>query len=757
VSGLTLTGDVTTAGSLVLGGAITTPVAGAWWNNGFVKVQSADGVSSVGRYIDFHNTNTSNGYDLRLDNSARGTLAITSNAGAAATVTAATFTASTGFSGPGSGITALNAANIATGTLAIARGGTAGTTAQEARTNILPSQSGQSGKYLTTNGTDVSWGAGPGSGVTSITAGTGLSGGTITSTGTIALLPPTGGAIGGVKAGTNITIAADGTISASGGGGTITSVTGTGTVSGLTLTGGGSTGALTLTLGGSITTPTSANWFNDGFLKVRNPDGVVQTGRYLDFHTASNSSTYDFRLDNSSAGLLKFTAPGVRAGIQVDGNVAAGTAVFDGSGRSGEKTVQVLAGGVSVIPGGSVSDPGFKMISQAGTFYAGMYLNVNNSQMGLSVNGDPTFLLGASQIIAKPDLLCQGSLIASNRMYATGSTGGTPGGPFIYIQKTGTTAGFTGFFVKELSGELKFGISAGTTYGSLTEVGYFGATTANIVGTLQGTTNFVNISASGSIAGASGSFAGQMQANSFRNVAGSFTAGGAGAVTCAGLTSSGAISGSSTITAAGRVICNSNNDGTATNPALTLGGSGSQTGISVLSNGGISSNCPTICLGGAGAVAAFGVAVVTGTITAEGPTVKFPSMAQGTGAGVAVFINGTNNCLYKQASSERYKKNIKTLEDEYGLEAVMNLRPVRYDAKTDEDSDGPGRFVGFIAEECVDYPELVAYDEEDRPETILAENFRPMHHLAIQQLKRENDNLRDIIADLVARVEALES
>jgi hypothetical protein len=87
----------------------------------------------------------------------------------------------------------------------------------------------------------------------------------------------------------------------------------------------------------------------------------------------------------------------------------------------------------------------------------------------------------------------------------------------------------------------------------------------------------------------------------------------------------------------------------------------------------------------------------------------------------------------------------------------MNLRPVRYDAKTDEDSDGPGRFVGFIAEECVDYPELVAYDEEDRPETILAENFRPMHHLAIQQLKRENDNLRDIIADLVARVEALES
>lgn len=57
------------------------------------------------------------------------------------------------------------------------------------------------------------------SGVTSITAGVGLGGGTITTAGTIFLRPPTGGQIGGVKAGNNITIASDGTISASGGGG----------------------------------------------------------------------------------------------------------------------------------------------------------------------------------------------------------------------------------------------------------------------------------------------------------------------------------------------------------------------------------------------------------------------------------------------------------------------------------------------------------------------------------------------------------
>lgn len=55
------------------------------------------------------------------------------------------------------------------------------------------------------------------SGVVSITAGVGLGGGTITSAGTIFLKPPTDGQIGGVKAGNNITIASDGTISAAGG------------------------------------------------------------------------------------------------------------------------------------------------------------------------------------------------------------------------------------------------------------------------------------------------------------------------------------------------------------------------------------------------------------------------------------------------------------------------------------------------------------------------------------------------------------
>lgn len=65
-----------------------------------------------------------------------------------------------------------NAANV-TGTVALANGGTGATTQAAAANAVLPSQSGNSGKYLTTNGTNVSWAtvAGGGGGITSCPSG----------------------------------------------------------------------------------------------------------------------------------------------------------------------------------------------------------------------------------------------------------------------------------------------------------------------------------------------------------------------------------------------------------------------------------------------------------------------------------------------------------------------------------------------------------------------------------------------------------
>jgi len=79
------------------------------------------------------------------------------------------------------------------GTLPIANGGTGATTQAGAINSLLPSQTGNNGKILQTDGTNVSWAtvsAGSSGTVTSITAGAGLSGGTITTSGTISMGTP---------------------------------------------------------------------------------------------------------------------------------------------------------------------------------------------------------------------------------------------------------------------------------------------------------------------------------------------------------------------------------------------------------------------------------------------------------------------------------------------------------------------------------------------------------------------------------------
>jgi hypothetical protein len=79
---------------------------------------------------------------------------------------------------------------LAFGTLGIAGGGTGQITATAAFNALAPSQSGQSGKYLTTDGTNTSWGTNPLGTVTSVavsggTTGLTTSGGPITTSGTI--------------------------------------------------------------------------------------------------------------------------------------------------------------------------------------------------------------------------------------------------------------------------------------------------------------------------------------------------------------------------------------------------------------------------------------------------------------------------------------------------------------------------------------------------------------------------------------------
>ena len=103
---------------------------------------------------------------------------------------------------------------------------------------------GSQGQVLGKTASGTGWVNPPSGTITGVTAGVGLTGGGTTGNVTVALAPPTAVNIGGVKAGTNITIAVDGTISASGGG-TGGGVTSVGT--GYRLTGGPITSTGTVT------------------------------------------------------------------------------------------------------------------------------------------------------------------------------------------------------------------------------------------------------------------------------------------------------------------------------------------------------------------------------------------------------------------------------------------------------------------------------------------------------------------------------
>jgi len=129
---------------------------------------------------------------------------------------------------------------------------------------------------------------------------------------------------------------------------------------------------------------------------------------------------------------------------------------------------------------------------------------------------------------------------------------------------------------------------------------------------------------------------------------------------------------------------------------------------------------------------------------------------RGIGAGnwttVVVDANGK---LWKQSSSQRYKKNIETLDT--GADAVFKLRPVSFEYKESGQKD-----IGLIAEEVEKIsPDLVIYDGEGRPDAVkydkvalyllsVVKNQQVEKDVAIESLKKENE-------DIKARLVAMES
>jgi len=186
-----------------------------------------------------------------------------------------TISAATQFTGPGTGLTGTaaslsiggNAANV-TGTVAIANGGTGQITANAAFNALAPSQTSQSGKYLTTDGTNTSWATNPLGTVTSVSFTGGLiSVATSTTTPAFTVAGTSWGIPYFSSASTWASTAAGTTgqvLTATTGSaptwaspatsGTVTSVAVSGGTTGLTTSGGPITSSGTITLAGTVAT-----------------------------------------------------------------------------------------------------------------------------------------------------------------------------------------------------------------------------------------------------------------------------------------------------------------------------------------------------------------------------------------------------------------------------------------------------------------------------------------------------------------------
>lgn len=137
---------------------------------------------------------------------------------------------STGLTTSGGPITTTGTITLG-GTLNVANGGTGGTTAQQARANVLPSYTGNASYVLrvNANATDVEWSASGGGGsgsVVQVNTGTGLTGGPITTSGTISIA--TSGVTPGNYTNPSFTVNVQGQLTAASSGSTpVTSVSGT--------------------------------------------------------------------------------------------------------------------------------------------------------------------------------------------------------------------------------------------------------------------------------------------------------------------------------------------------------------------------------------------------------------------------------------------------------------------------------------------------------------------------------------------------
>jgi hypothetical protein len=127
-----------------------------------------------------------------------------------------------------------------------------------------------------------------------------------------------------------------------------------------------------------------------------------------------------------------------------------------------------------------------------------------------------------------------------------------------------------------------------------------------------------------------------------------------------------------------------------------------------------------------------------GSLTISGAGwIYIPSITDGAGSYALKWRSG--GLLSFDTSSARYKDNIR--DSSYGLSDIMKLRSAMFEYKKDVRTD-----IGLIAEEVYEViPELVTLNDEGLPNAVAYDRFVSVLTKAIQELKAENDTLKEIL------------
>ena len=196
---------------------------------------TASSVPSAGNLVNGELALNTADMKLYAKNSSGVVTLLASNSGATGTVSSVAVSGgTTGLTTSGGPITTSGTITLG-GTLAIANGGTGQATATAAFDALAPSQGGNSGKYLTTNGSTTSWGT-----VDALPSQTGNAGKYLSTDGTTASWQNTGASAGGVIWENSLVVSSNYTLT--------------------TAKNGLSVGPITINSGVTVTVPSGQRW-----------------------------------------------------------------------------------------------------------------------------------------------------------------------------------------------------------------------------------------------------------------------------------------------------------------------------------------------------------------------------------------------------------------------------------------------------------------------------------------------------------------